>query len=155
MLGLFLILKALHFGYSQSYRFKKPHFFKPKTDKSPECYNSERAVEMVNFELSLNGTHALSRWNMFTNRWLKYYVQMRLMDRTKPKGSIQILPMVSAFVVSSIWHGIELGYAVFFGTLFVNALAAKMIERTKLAHAVMKAVPWRILVVPIWIWNFF
>ena len=129
--------------------------YQPKTDKTPECYNRERAVEMVNFELSLNGTQALSRWNMFTNRWLKYYIQMRLMNRSKPKGSLQILPMVSAFVVSSLWHGIELGYAVFFGSLFMNAFAAKMIERTTLAKFVVKIIPWKVLVVFMWLWNFF
>ena len=44
------------------------------TASNPPCYNTLRAVEMVDFELSLTGTDALSRWNMFTNRWLKYYV---------------------------------------------------------------------------------
>ena len=94
---IFYLIASMHemiyrlyvaFGSIESNFIASGLSFKPKTDKSPECYNSERAAEMVNFELSLNGTHALSRWNMFTNRWLKYYIQMRLMDRKKPKGSI-------------------------------------------------------------------
>ena len=92
---------------------------------------------------------------MAVNRWLKYYVQMRLMDRDLPRDRIQVIPMISAFIASSFFHGIELGYSFFFATLFLNSVAAKLIEQSTLAHAVMRVVPWKVLFVPLWIWNFF
>lgn len=110
---------------------------------------------MIGFETALTGNEGITKWNMFTNRWLKYYVSMRMMDRTQPRGNIQVIPMVCGFLVSSFWHGIELGYIFFFGTLFLNALAAKLIAQTTLAAAVVKAVPWNVLYGPLWIWNFF
>ena len=59
------------------------------------------------------------------------------------------------FVFSAIWHGPELGYSVFFYTLLLNALIGKFFEKTKVAKAVMDAVPWPVLFIPLWIWNFF
>ena len=56
--------------------------YRPRTEKEPEEYNQYRAIEMIGFETALNGAQSATRWNCFTNRWLKYYVQMRLMDRT-------------------------------------------------------------------------
>jgi len=44
--------------------------------------------------------------------WLKYYVYMRLLNRNK-KG-VQIVPIISTFVVSAIWHGFYPGYYMFF-----------------------------------------
>ena len=61
--------------------------------------------------------------------------------------------MLSTFVMSSFWHGIELGYHLFFFALFINALAAKLIEKTKLAKAIVNLVPWKILIVPLILWN--
>ena len=63
--------------------------------------------------------------------------------------------MLSAFAMSSIWHGIEPGYAFFFFFLFLNAVGAKLMMQTQLCHAVAKRVPWPILAGPLWVWNFF
>ena len=63
--------------------------------------------------------------------------------------------MLVSFAMSSIWHGIEIGYHFFFIALFINALAAKLIVESKLAHAVVKVVPWPILYPCLFAWNYF
>ena len=127
---------------------------KGEKDKTAE-YNSVRGVGCVAFSTSLNGTQATTNWNMNTVSWLKYYVQMRLLDRTKPRHVIQIWPVASVFIASSVWHGPELGFAVFFLTLFLNSIIAKFFEKTKLAAQINRVVPRYVLFVPLWIWNYF
>ena len=45
------------------------------------------------------------------HRWLKYYVMLRLMDKSKKE--VQILPYFMTFVVSGFWHGLAPGLFVF------------------------------------------
>ena len=97
-------------------------------------FNSIRGVKCIEFSSSLCGVQATTNWNMNTVNWLKYYQQMRILDRTKPKHIIQILPIASVFIGSSLWHGPELGFSVFFLTLFLNSITGKFFEKTKLAH---------------------
>ena len=108
--------------------------YSPKSEKQKEEYNTYRSIYMVDFALGLNAAVQISKWNIFTQNWLKYYTQMRLMDRTLPRNKIQVMPMLVSFAMSSIWHGIEVGYHLFFLSLFINALAAKLITQSKLAH---------------------
>jgi len=48
------------------------------------------------------------------HNWLKYYVMLRRMDRSKPRGQLQVFPMVVTFGASAVWHGIEPGFLMFF-----------------------------------------
>jgi len=41
--------------------------------------------------------------------------------------------MLAVFIGSAVWHGPELGFAVFFYTLFMNAIIAKFFEKTVVA----------------------
>ena len=63
--------------------------------------------------------------------------------------------MLAVFIASAVWHGPEAGFSVFFFTLFMNAIIAKFFEKTMLAQAIMVIVPWPVLLVPLWIWNYF
>ena len=61
----------------------------------------------------------ITKWNIQVHGWLKYHVMLRLMDKSKPREQIQLGPMITAFVVSSVWHGTKLGFCIFFTTLAV------------------------------------
>ena len=62
------------------------HGYTPATEKEPENFNSLRSVYVRRiFEMS-NLSEALAGWNVAVHNWLKYYVMMRLMDRSKPRG---------------------------------------------------------------------
>lgn len=68
-------------------------------------------------------------WNISIHHWLKYYVMVRLMDKSR-RGS-QIIPTLATFLVSSVWHGPASGllflfYAAFaLTTIHANILGAK------------------------------
>ena len=59
--------------------------YRAKSEKEPEEYNSVRAVRCVDFSLGIAGDHAIMNWNMNASLWMKYYIQMRLIDRTLPR----------------------------------------------------------------------
>ena len=56
-------------------------------DKAAE-YNTFRGVCCYEFSTALDGGTATKAWNMNTGSWLKFYVQLRVMDRTKPRHVI-------------------------------------------------------------------
>ena len=73
--------------------------------------------------------------------WLKYYVMMRLIDRSKPRGSGGPMPAVICFLVSSVWHGLELGLTIcMFGFGLLLAVYKSTIN-TKLVALICKYVP--------------
>ena len=47
------------------------------------------------------------------------------MDRTKSKGSFQLMPLIFTFATSSFFHGLYPGYSFFFSGLFMLDLAWK------------------------------
>jgi len=80
---------------------------------------------------------------------------MRLIDRSKPRHVIQLWPVASVFIGSSVWHGPELGFACFFLTLFLNSVIAKFFEKTIVADRINRWVPYSVQFIPLWIWNYF
>jgi lysophospholipid acyltransferase len=62
-------------------------------------------------EFSYNVKDFLGAWNISVHKWLKYYIYLRLV---KPGKHLQIVPILSTFVVSAIWHGFYPGYFLFF-----------------------------------------
>jgi len=61
--------------------------YKARTEKEPENFNTIRSVEMIKFLSATRPTQMISNWNMRTQHWMKYYIMVRLIDRTKPRGS--------------------------------------------------------------------
>ena len=55
-------------------------------DKDVENYNSIRQIDVIGFETCTSGLGAVQNWNMQTHHWLKYYVSIRLKDRTLPRN---------------------------------------------------------------------
>ena len=49
---------------------------------------------------------------MLVHRWLKEYVLVRSMDKSK-KGC-QLMPILYTYTVTIVWHGLEPGYPIFF-----------------------------------------
>ena len=63
----------------------------------------------------------MTGWNIQVHLWLKYYIMMRLMDRSLPRSKTQMGPMIITFVVSAAWHGIEIGFFfMFIGFAFME-----------------------------------
>lgn len=65
------------------------------------------------------------------------------------------MPTLLTYIVSSIWHGSDAGYFLFFiGLAFVDILG-RIMASTALAHKISSIVNAKILFVILWVWNFF
>ena len=61
--------------------------YRARGEKTTEEYNSIRCMDILAFTWSPTAKESISNWNMRTQHWLKYYIMLRQMDRTKSKGS--------------------------------------------------------------------
>ena len=87
--------------------------------------------------------------------WLKYYVMLRLMDRTKPKTQMQVVPMAVTFVVSAAWHGMEIGFfAMFIGFAFMEYFI-KVGAKTKVANWIVTTLPFAVYHPVKWFYQYF
>ena len=82
--------------------------------KTSENFNSIRQIDEVAFVTMASYDKALHNWNIQAHNWLKYYVMLRLMDRSKPRGQPQIIPTIVTFLISAAWHGLATGMFVAF-----------------------------------------
>ena len=69
---------------------------------------------MLPVEHQISWHEAIVSWNISVHHWLKYYIMLRLLDRTKPKGQMQVGPMAATFILSAAWHGCQLGFFLMF-----------------------------------------
>ena len=53
-----------------------------------EQFNSFRQVECWRFETTTNALEGSMSWNIQLHHWLKYYVSLKLKDRTRPRGEL-------------------------------------------------------------------
>ncbi|KTW27345.1 hypothetical protein T552_04154 [Pneumocystis carinii B80] len=83
-------------------------------------HSSLENINPYDVETAQNVKQLFEAWNKGTNRWLKYYVYLRVISRdnnTKFKGSL------ITFMVSALWHGFYPGYYLSFMTgAFVQIL---------------------------------
>lgn len=85
-----------------------------KVTHKTEVYNGVKTIHMKGFIMSNNVTELSQHWNVQIHYWLKYYVMLRVMDRSKPKGTYQPFATGFAFAISSIWHGTYPGFFLLF-----------------------------------------
>ena len=83
----------------------------------------------------------MTGWNIQVHVWLKYYIMLRLMDRTKPKGQMQFVPMALTFIISALWHGLQVGFFMMFAGFAIMEYVMKMGERTTLAVWIIDTIP--------------
>ena len=62
------------------------HGYSPATKEEPENFNSLRAIYVERIFRLSSWKDLVAGWNVAVHNWLKYYVMMRLMDRSKPPG---------------------------------------------------------------------
>ena len=103
------------------------------SDANAEEFNSIRTVKIRQFEVMQSPSQAIMSWNMQVQVWLKYYIYLRLVDRSLPRHVLQIKPLAAVFITSAYWHGFYFGYYAFFSGVFLLDIAWKTVPRTKLA----------------------
>ena len=62
------------------------HGYNPATNEEPENFNSLRGIYVERIFRFTSWKDVVAGWNVPVHNWLKYYVMMRLMDRSKPPG---------------------------------------------------------------------
>lgn len=111
-----------------------------KESRKP-IYNSMRIVNIRPL-LPLITVHEFSiHWNIQTHLWLKYYVMLRLVDRSAPRNAPKNFSTLITFVVSSIWHGVYPGYIVFFVACGILTLQTKIAPKLKVIKAMQRSLP--------------
>ncbi len=79
-----------------------------------------------------------TKWNISIQEWLKYYVLLRLMDKSKPRHAIQTMPIVMTFLVSAIWHGFYFSFYGYMSGFLLVIISFKMAQKTALAQKVVQ-----------------
>ena len=105
------------------------------TDKK-EQFNTFRQVECWRFEKNTDTLDATRTWNIQVHHWLKYYVSLKLKDRTRPRGELQIGATFLTYLISAMWHGLDAGFYVFFVGLALLDVFGRLIRQSKLAEFV-------------------
>ena len=115
--------------------------YRARGEKTTEEYNSIRCMDILAFTWSPTAKESISNWNMRTQHWLKYYIMLRHMDRTKSKGKFQLMPLILTFATSSFFHGLYPGYSIFFSGLFILDLAWKFFNESLMAEWWLGIIP--------------
>ena len=98
-------------------------------------------MDIGKFSLSASCKESIGGWNMMVQHWLKYYVMIRAMDRTRSKKTPQLKPKIWAFTMSSLFHGYYIGYSLFFIGLFLIDEGFASINRSYLMTKLRKVLP--------------
>ena len=101
-----------------------------------EEFNSFRQVECWKFETTTDALECTMMWNIQVHHWLKYYVSLKLKDRTRPRGELQLGATFLTYLISGMWHGFDAGFYCFFVGLALLDVFDRLIQRSKLAHFV-------------------
>ena len=66
---------------------------------------------------------------------------IRLMDRSKPRGSTQVFPTLATFLFASLWHGLYTSYYLFYTGVVLIEYAYKTAQKTALAKSLGESLP--------------
>lgn len=115
--------------------------FVTKDDKKVVEYNAHKCGEYVNFMTSNSMMETTQSWNMGVHRWLKYYVMLRWMDRSK-RSAFQLVPTLITYAQSGLWHGVDWGYHIFFFGMALMDVQHRTFMQTKLHSWINATLPW-------------
>lgn len=80
-------------------------------------FDGVQCIGIIKLETSLDVKEFLANWNMSYQKWLKYYVYLRILPNDRG-GSVNFAAFIT-FIVSAIWHGFYPGFMHFFFMLFL------------------------------------
>ncbi|KAI9483586.1 MAG: MBOAT, membrane-bound O-acyltransferase family-domain-containing protein [Benjaminiella poitrasii] len=93
---------------------------KPRWDRFTNLY-------VFKCELAQSIKEMIDHWNMGANRWLRYYVYLRVTPPGQTGGAMSAL---TTYAVSAIWHGFYPGYYLFFLSVTPFQMLARNLRRT-------------------------
>lgn len=85
-------------------------------------WNRLQNIDPWGVESAQNSRGYLEHWNMNTNKWLRYYIYLRVTPRNRKPG---FRASMATFVTSAFWHGFYPGYYLAFVLASFVQTAAK------------------------------
>ncbi|KAI0013946.1 MBOAT-domain-containing protein [Xylariaceae sp. FL0662B] len=89
-------------------------------------WNRLQNINPWGVEAAQNSRAYLENWNMNTNKWLRYYIYLRVTPRNRKPG---FRASLATFVTSAFWHGFYPGYYLTFVLASFIQTAAKHFRR--------------------------
>ncbi|OTA97692.1 hypothetical protein M434DRAFT_391624 [Hypoxylon sp. CO27-5] len=89
-------------------------------------WNRLQNINPWGVETAQNSRAYLENWNMNTNKWLRYYIYLRVTPRNRKPG---FRASLATFVTSAFWHGFYPGYYLSFILASFVQQAAKHYRR--------------------------
>ncbi|KAI1189874.1 MBOAT family protein [Nemania serpens] len=89
-------------------------------------WNRLQNIDPWGVESAQNSRGYLEHWNMNTNKWLRYYMYLRVTPRNRKPG---FRASMATFVTSAFWHGFYPGYYLAFVLASFIQTAAKHFRR--------------------------
>ncbi|KAI0022080.1 MBOAT, membrane-bound O-acyltransferase family-domain-containing protein [Xylariomycetidae sp. FL0641] len=89
-------------------------------------WNRLQNINPWGVETAQNSRAYLENWNMNTNKWLRYYIYLRVTPRNRKPG---FRASMATFVTSALWHGFYPGYYLSFILASFVQTAAKHYRR--------------------------
>ncbi|KAI0115820.1 MBOAT family protein [Nemania sp. FL0031] len=89
-------------------------------------WNRLQNIRPWGVETAQNSRGYLENWNMNTNKWLRYYIYLRVTPRNRKPG---FRASMATFVTSAFWHGFYPGYYLAFVLASFVQTAAKHYRR--------------------------
>ncbi|KAI0603249.1 MBOAT, membrane-bound O-acyltransferase family-domain-containing protein [Biscogniauxia sp. FL1348] len=89
-------------------------------------WNRLQNINPWGVESAQNSRAYLENWNMNTNKWLRYYIYLRVTPRNRKPG---FRASLATFVTSALWHGFYPGYYLTFVLASFVQTAAKHYRR--------------------------
>ncbi|KAI8635019.1 MBOAT family protein [Xylariaceae sp. FL1651] len=89
-------------------------------------WNRLQNINPWGVESAQNSRGYLENWNMNTNKWLRYYIYLRVTPRNRKPG---FRASMATFVTSAFWHGFYPGYYLAFVLASFVQTAAKHYRR--------------------------
>ncbi|XP_073390839.1 lysophospholipid acyltransferase 1 isoform X3 [Physcomitrium patens] len=105
----------------------------PDDDKKAKpLWTRAKNVDIMKVELAKSGVELPMCWNVSVSTWLRHYVYERLVPKGGKAGFWQLL---MTQVVSAVWHGLYMGYILYF------VHSALMISGSRVIYKWQSALP--------------
>ncbi|KAL3232385.1 Lysophospholipid acyltransferase [Nakaseomyces bracarensis] len=89
-------------------------------------WNRVQNIDVYHVEFAQSTKESLDSWNMNTNKWLKYYIYLRVAKKGQKPGFRSTL---FTFLTSAFWHGTRPGYYLTFATGALYQTCGKFYRR--------------------------
>lgn len=113
-----------------------------ETDKEGKTqWTRTEQMRIEHVELATSSADMVNFWNMGTNKWLRYYCYERIPGKFN---------LAFTQITSSVWHGLNSGYFMMFGTSVFFVEAGRIVFKFGKTLSQPLQLPWKALMWVFW-----